>query len=200
MSVVRESPTPAERTLLNLDGRIDRLGNVTNHDAVPSAQQNHDVRRGLDRLQKQLPHQVDMATGSRAEVLMTRAGNQWKDAEAASHHSQWDWAADAIVGTLQELSVVVGEASGRPSVLTATPEDVEAILARAIRREKTEPGKHEFYELTRLNVPGFPSEAFGLVVEAVARARRERVRRGERAAGRAPAAAPGEHDRERSFG
>ncbi len=168
MSVVRESPTPAERTLLNLDERIDRLGDVTNHDAVPTAQQNHDVRRGLDRLEKQLPQQVDMATGSRAEVLMTTAGEQWNEAETASHHSQWNRAADAIVETLRALSVVIGEASGRPSVLSATPEDAEAILARAIRREETKPGKHEFHDLTRLNAPGFPSEAFGLVIEAVA--------------------------------
>lgn len=54
--------------------------------------------------------------------------------------------------------------------LSATPEDVEGILGRAIKREKRKPGKHEFYELPRLHVPGFPTEAFGLASEAVAAA------------------------------
>ena len=46
----------------------------------------------------------------------------------------------------------------------------EAVLARAIKREKTKPGKHGFYELPRLHVPGFPTEAFILASEAVAAA------------------------------
>jgi hypothetical protein len=79
-------------------------------------------------------------------------------------------AAEATGETLNKLSAVIGEATGRPSVLSAAPEDVEAILARAIKREKSKPGKHEFYELPRLHVPGFPSEAFGLASQAVAAA------------------------------
>jgi hypothetical protein len=49
-------------------------------------------------------------------------------------------------------------------------EDVDAVLARAIKREKTKPGKHGFYELPRLHVPGLPTEAFSLASEAVAAA------------------------------
>ncbi|HEV3164127.1 MAG TPA: hypothetical protein VGZ22_08850 [Isosphaeraceae bacterium] len=174
MNSVRSSPTPLERALLKLDEQIDLLGGLPEYDVRPSAPQDRGVLRGLNRLNPLLgkaPRQSEM---SRAEELLAKARSQWEGAIAASRPVEWATAADATLETLAELSDVIGFTTGRPSVLRASTDDVEAILVRALNRERRQPGKHEFYRLVRMTMPGLPSEAFGLASGTVGRALVER--------------------------